>query len=85
MSREFAEKPQAVPGLFLSRTPESTRESKKFPVFSLMIREFDPEKGSIQTASSATQSVGFAFSQEMAANSRVDGPIRTARRTGESE
>jgi hypothetical protein len=41
MSREFAEKPQVVPGLFVPQPLESTRKSKKFPVFSLMIREFD--------------------------------------------
>src|SRR5208283_1805521 len=45
MSREFAEKPQAVPGLLVSQPLESTRKSKKFPVFSLMIREFGRRDG----------------------------------------
>jgi hypothetical protein len=39
-------------------------KSKKFPVFSLMIREFDAESISHQTASSAKQSATFAFSEE---------------------
>src|SRR5208282_5432012 len=45
MSREFAEKPQPVPGHFVSQPLESTRKSKKFPVFSLLIREFDRRDG----------------------------------------
>jgi hypothetical protein len=39
-------------------------KSTKFPVFSLMIREFDAERSSHQTAPSATQSAIFAFSAE---------------------
>jgi hypothetical protein len=34
----------------------------KFPLFSLLIREFDPESSSRQTASSARQSAMIAFS-----------------------
>src|SRR5271163_4233375 len=34
---------------------------------------------------SATQSVGFAYNSENAANRRVDEPIRSIRGTGESE
>jgi|SRR5208282_197571 len=45
MSREFAEKPQAVPRLFVSQPLESTRKLKKFPVFSLLIREFGRRDG----------------------------------------
>jgi len=37
---------------------------KKFPVFSLMIREFDAESSSQQTASSAMQSAIFSLSAE---------------------
>ena len=37
-------------------------KSEKFPVFSLMIREFDVESGSHRTAPSATQSAILAFS-----------------------
>ncbi len=57
----------------------------KFPVFSLMIREFDAERSSHQTASSATQFVVFTYNLEKVANARVDGPIRAARGTRESE
>jgi len=38
-------------------------ESVKFPIFSLLIREFDAESSSHQTASSATQSEISAFSK----------------------
>jgi len=39
-------------------------KSRKFPVFSLMIREFDAESILHQTASSANQSTIFAFAAE---------------------
>ena len=39
-------------------------KSRKFPVFSLMIREFDAESSSHQTASSATQSAISLISVE---------------------
>jgi hypothetical protein len=74
---------------FLSFSDISCRDQalkfKKFPVVSLFIREFATEKGSIQTAPSATQFVGFAYNSEKAANWRVDGPIRSIRGTGETE
>ena len=39
-------------------------KSKKFPVFSLLNREFDAESSSHQNAPSASQSSIFAFSAE---------------------
>jgi hypothetical protein len=64
LSREFAEKPTAVPGLFLCQSLGAEPKSKKFPVLSLFIREFDAETGSRKTASSARQSAIFVFSPE---------------------
>src|SRR5712671_373318 len=46
-------------------------KSIKFPAFSLVIREFDAENGSRQTASSATQSALFHYNLEMAVDPRV--------------
>jgi len=41
------------------RTSNPEPKSTNFPVFSLMIREFDAETGSHQTASSATESLSL--------------------------
>jgi hypothetical protein len=65
LRREFAEKALAEPALFGVRSSRSEPKTAKFPVFSLMIREFDAENGSQQTATSATasmQTLGFLTS-----------------------
>jgi hypothetical protein len=46
-------------GFFVCETSLGRQESQKFPVFSLVIREFDTETGSRLTASSANESSGF--------------------------
>ena len=67
LSREFRRKPQRRQGFFGRNSAPRWPKSRKFPVFSLMIREFDAESGSHQTASSAIQSVLFHYNLEMAA------------------
>jgi hypothetical protein len=57
-------------GFFGCRSVRGRPKSAKFPVFSLMIREFDAETGSLQTGSSATQSGLFTYNLEIAANLR---------------
>jgi hypothetical protein len=49
-----------------------------------MIRELDAESISHQTATSATQFVGFPFNREKVENLRVDGLIHAGCGTGES-
>jgi len=51
----------------------------------LFNRKIDRETRSIQTGPSAIQSVGFRFTLEKLAECPVDGAIRAARGTGESE
>ena len=46
-------------------------ELLKFPLFSLLIREFDPESGSHETTPSATESVISSYNWETAENTRV--------------
>ena len=58
-------------GLFTCQVGLWALDSRKFPVFSLMIREFDAESISHQTATSAKQSVLFTYNLEIAANPRV--------------
>jgi len=48
-------------GLFQLQSMPRALKSRKFPVFSLMIREFDVESSSHQTASSATQFATFTY------------------------
>jgi hypothetical protein len=55
ISREFSEKAQTPQGIFRGENPNRGPIYAKFPVFSLMIREF-AENGSQQTAPSATES-----------------------------
>ena len=55
----------------------------KFPVFSLMIREFDTESGSQETASSTLQSPWFQTPQRIAQNRRVCVRFSIARGPGE--
>jgi hypothetical protein len=43
LRREFAEKALVEPALFGARSSRSEAKTAKFPVFSLMIREFDRE------------------------------------------
>ena len=53
LSREFRPKPQRRQRFFGCKRASRGSKSRKFPVFSLMIREFDLESSSHQTASSA--------------------------------
>ena len=53
LSREFGYKPERGQGFFACDPVLRRAKSGKFPVFSLMIREFDAESNSHQTASSA--------------------------------
>ena len=56
----------------------------KFPVFSLMIREFDAESNSHQTASSATESSVFEFSAEKSKILRMFAHFLLPEGTGEA-
>jgi hypothetical protein len=56
----------------------------KFPVLSLIIREFDAESSSHQTASSATQSSIFTFSAENSKIARVSAHFLEPEGTGEA-
>ncbi len=71
LSREFRRKPQRRQGFFGRNSAPRWPKSRKFPVFSLMIREFDAESGSRQTASSATQSGMFPYIVEAMKSARV--------------
>jgi hypothetical protein len=64
LSREFAQIDQVNKGLSRPGAGSKGPKSKKFPVFSLMIRELTTESSSHQTASSAKQSAIFAFSAQ---------------------
>ncbi len=57
----------------VSRGPASNQRPKwtNFPVFSLLIREFDAESSSYQTASSATESFRLRFGHERRKSARV--------------
>ena len=85
LSRVFRQKPERRRGFFGCNPASRGPKSRKFPVFSLMIREFDAENSSPQTASPAIQSVLVHYIPEIAANSRVGGLIRSARGSGESD
>jgi hypothetical protein len=55
-SREFADNPQAIRGFFQLSVEHPGAEIEESPEFFSMIREFDAESGSCETASSATGS-----------------------------
>jgi hypothetical protein len=57
---------------------------KKFPVFSLRIREFDAESYSQRTASSASRSMISAFSVEVSKIVRMFAYFLRSEGTGES-
>jgi hypothetical protein len=57
-SREFPEEGQQRRGLSEQLRRQKLHECVKFPVFSLIIREFDAESSSHQAATSAARSVG---------------------------
>src|SRR5208337_1198873 len=61
LSREFREKPERRKGLFGPNSTPRRPKPRKFPVFSLMIREFDAESSSHRTVPSATQSGMFPY------------------------
>jgi hypothetical protein len=83
LSREFAEKTQAPLGLFRRFGSKSEPKSQKFPVFSLMIRDFDAESSLHQTAASATESFSvYGFATNLR-NPRVCGQFRSAPGSGE--
>ncbi len=81
LRREFVEKPQSLPQFsrweLLSRGLVLT----KFPVFSLMIREFVAETGSHRTASSASQASVRRFSATLSRNPPTLGSICISRGT----
>ena len=58
-------------------------ESLRFPVFSLMIREFDAESSSHQTASSTIQPFGLQTSRRIDRKSRVCARFAIERGPGE--
>jgi hypothetical protein len=63
--RELRKKGQRTRGLLRLGSAQNRLKSTKFPVFSLVIREFDAENGSQQTASSAKPSSVFVFSADV--------------------
>jgi hypothetical protein len=55
LSRELRRKPEGRQGLLGCKSGLERPKSREFPVFSLMIREFDAESSLHQTASSSKQ------------------------------
>ena len=71
--------------VFELTAPQITTKSVKFPVFTLMIREFDAETGSHLTVSSAKQSAISAFSAEKSKIARTFAKTVRLKGTGESQ
>ena len=57
----FGRKPAESFAFRVCRSGKSYAEMPKFSVLSLLNREFEPETGSLETGSSATQSVSAAY------------------------
>ena len=69
ISREFLEKAQPMCGDFLAQMPGSRRKWKNSLYFPCLTGNLAAETGSIETASSASQSAISEFSAE---NSKID-------------
>jgi len=83
LSREFGQKPERKQGLFSPKSASGHPKSPKFPVFSLMIREFGAESSSHQTGSSTIKSLDFRTSGRIDQNRRVCARFTITRGPGE--